>query len=112
MNNQRYRLLLLQSLASVRQGSCELIAIPGKKLLHKVFLVCQRTRKIPTRANASVGSLGQTLVLRIGLGPYPGQVVKIIVNAFHSIGRNEPLGPHEGPVNRQGENCKGYNVVT
>ena len=34
------------------------------------------------------------------------------VQGVGRIGRDEPLGPHEGPVNRQGENRKGYNVVT
>jgi hypothetical protein len=40
-----------------------------------------------------------------------GQVVKIIVNTFNRVGRDEPLGPHKRPVDRKREDREGDDVV-
>jgi hypothetical protein len=90
----------------------ELIGIPGEKLLHEVFLVSQRTRLVATGANAAVSTFCQALILCIGLGPNMSQIFQILVNTFHRVGCNEPLGPHKSFVDRKWEDSEGDDVVT
>ena len=91
--------------------SCELITIPGKKLFYEVLLVGQWTRPVATGANAAVSAFCQALILCIGLCPNFGEVLNIIVNTFHRVGRDEPLGPHQRAVDRKREDREGDDVV-
>src|SRR5690554_1020898 len=50
------------------------------------------TRLVPLGVDATLVLLGETTVLRVGSVPDPAQAIRIIVDAFHGILVNQPLG--------------------